>query len=147
MYEQQMMLLKQQSQNIKTNAMPPLANTVAGASSLPPIMGSMQQGGGTGRQYVEQKSARTMQPSHATQKRRRKAKQNTVQQQRSAQNTEGVMKAYGVAKPLNNTSGASGALESSRGLAPAPVSGGNNGSGSSGVGGSSAGVYGHPVSM
>lgn len=153
-----MNLLKQQSQQIKSNAMPPLASTVA--ATLPPIMASHMGSAAHGQQAKT--SARTMVPSNATQKRRKKYKMNYVQQQRAAQNSEHVMKAYGVPKLINGAGGGaaggasvsgldsgskvldSGKAASSSNAAPQDN---RNGGGGAGAASGSSGVYGHPVSL
>lgn len=72
MQYQQQLLAKQQSQNAKMGM--PLANTIAAASSLPPITGNTMTSSQQGK-YVEQKSARTMvQPSQSQKRRKNKYK-------------------------------------------------------------------------
>lgn len=108
--EQYIMMQKQQQNNQMKATNANAGNT---ASSLPPI------NGGTGtlnqQKLPDPKAGRTLLPSsngtmastntsnnNSTQKKRKKYRMNYAQQQRVAQNSESVMKAYGVPKIFGN---------------------------------------------
>jgi serine/threonine protein kinase len=122
-------------------------------SSLPPIVSAGQ--GNTNliqSKFVDPKTGRTMNQSSNQQKKRKKYKMNYAQQQRVAQNSESVMKAYGVPKIFgaNNsytgdTNGGSNYMRYDGSKMPTGVSGGGSiaGGGSvSGYGGGGGGAAG-----
>jgi hypothetical protein len=91
------MMQKQPSQSLKPSAAP---------SSLPPIMPIGQQLGMSAQsKAADPKTVRSMAPSANNsnpQKKRKKYRMNYVQQ-RAVQNSEGVMRAYGVPKTFGST--------------------------------------------
>lgn len=99
-HSQQQQLLVMQKQSAALNG--GNANKT-NTGSLPPIMPVGQQNLGMssqGAKYGEPKTMRSMAPSNNSQKRRKKYRMNYAQQQRTTQNSESVMRAYGVPKYL-----------------------------------------------